>query len=1270
MSRPGWFAHTAARLLGGLLLALWSVACWVGSSVHAEKLPPSYAFTEYTTEEGLPSNLVKDALFDDKGFLWVATDAGALRHDGVDVQVLVDEKSLPIAFVKAIRKLRDGRLLLAADSGLWVARMEAGRATASRLPGADSVRYVRTLFEDTRGVVWFSDRQHVYRLQKGQLSRLEMPESAWSLSFFRGYQVAELPDLSVAILAETGQLFRWFPSGNELVHLKPLGTPLPGDIGGFAVFSNGSLWVAHGVGVSRIRIDADSYQVEQSWDLPMSTSVTQTPWGALLGSASGLHALQGEHLMPMGPGTLRGVQSLKADVNGQVAVATDSGLQVMNPHPFQTVKSFLQKGMQTVAPLGEGVVTLVFDDRNLQAWLYRHARESDGHLRQERLAGPIEHAQSVAVGAQRIWVATGKGEVKTYSPQGEPLQSLALMGDQVGGGMAWSLAFCQGSLWAVFQQGDHNMLRSVDVRGQPRAWGAAEGLRGQVRFVRCLDEVLYVGISDAHGGLLRWTSSGFVPVFAAQARAWRSELNDVGILSDGALVLATERGLWTWREGRAERRDTEEAGSTEQALEVRALAVSPDGWGVWFGTNRGVRHLSDAGQLTFQRNEGLLNPTINPRSVVVDEQGDVWVSHYRGLARLSPHFRLRSMPQAELQPLVSMREPLAHGSSLLVSVRSPFYPTNLVQYQFRVDGSPWKAFSAYEPIAVEGLASGEHLLEVRAGGAGLNWSTVSELPFAVARPWYLSLPFLLLMTLAAVAFAASVRVSWRQLRARLEAESELRQHASALAAKHEQLALLLRHVRQGILSIGADRRVRGEFSAQCEPLLGRSPQGERLEELLADAQSAPHWRACLDDALAANQPHQARLFLSLLPEQVQLHGRTLGTEFVALRDSVEGGVMVTLTDLTERVQLQQQLQAEARRLSLLSSALSDREDFFSLQDEFRVFLERGSEPWAAQSPAALKRHLHTCKGSFAQLGFEHLPDALHELESRLMAMPALPEPDGAVAAAAEVFSPRQRQFLDAALQADLAPIAEALGEEFLRQRGVVSLNAEQAAVVEAWALRELAASSPETGLGPSAAAAGADSLVWHQLAQIRQLSLRFELDAYGRLVSRLASQLGKQARLVLEPGEDFRVSPERHRGWLLSLGHLFRNAVDHGIESPDERFDAGKPECGTVRVTLRERGDGQLEIVIEDDGSGLNEAALRAKARALQSQGAALDAEAASLEELIFFDGLSARSEVSEVSGRGVGLAALRGELRAVGGEVRVETRPGQGTRFTLTVPV
>jgi two-component system chemotaxis sensor kinase CheA len=167
-----------------------------------------------------------------------------------------------------------------------------------------------------------------------------------------------------------------------------------------------------------------------------------------------------------------------------------------------------------------------------------------------------------------------------------------------------------------------------------------------------------------------------------------------------------------------------------------------------------------------------------------------------------------------------------------------------------------------------------------------------------------------------------------------------------------------------------------------------------------------------------------------------------------------------------------------------------------------------------------------------------------------------------------------------------------------------------------------------------------------------------------RAVRDVARSQGVRARLEVRGGTQ-ELDRSLLQGLREPLLHLVRNAVSHGMEPPEARLQAGKPEEGRITLSARLRA-GRVEVVVEDDGRGLDLESIRARARA-RGQAVAGDESDA---RLIFQPGFSTAARVTAVSGRGVGLDVVRTQVEALRGSVEVDSVPGQGARFTLDVPL
>ncbi|MBC7815482.1 MAG: hybrid sensor histidine kinase/response regulator, partial [Planctomycetaceae bacterium] len=178
------------------------------------------------------------------------------------------------------------------------------------------------------------------------------------------------------------------------------------------------------------------------------------------------------------------------------------------------------------------------------------------------------------------------------------------------------------------------------------------------------------------------------------------------------------------------------------------------------------------------------------------------------------------------------------------------------------------------------------------------------------------------------------------------------------------------------------------------------------------------------------------------------------------------------------------------------------------------------------------------------------------------------------------------------------------------------------------------------------------------------------IQGFPRMVRDLARKLGKKIKFEIH-GHNTDVDRDILEKLEAPLNHLLRNAVDHGLETPQQRAQAGKPEQGTLRLEARHRA-GMLSITISDDGRGISLERLRRKVleKGLSTPDLVASMNATELLDFLFLSGFSTAERVTEVSGRGVGLDVVQVMVSAVGGSVRVTSKVGEGSTFYLQLPI
>lgn len=349
-----------------------------------------------------------------------------------------------------------------------------------------------------------------------------------------------------------------------------------------------------------------------------------------------------------------------------------------------------------------------------------------------------------------------------------------------------------------------------------------------------------------------------------------------------------------------------------------------------------------------------------------------------------------------------------------------------------------------------------------------------------------------------------------------------------------------------------------------------------------------------------------------------------------LVDGVFAQIVVTVTDVTDALAAEKLARAARELPEVVGNLLRDRDGFNAMIVETERLL---SELGVEVEGGARARIIHTLKGNSSVWGFLAFSHVCHELEDAL---------DGDASSLQE----RQVQALSDAWNDSLRGVRVFVDIERGDQATTLRISHhDHGEILERLARRE------------------DQSIISAVVREWTRAPLRAPLDTQARQAERLAENLGKRVKVVVDA--DGRMPPLPVPSLVAGLLHAVRNALDHGIETPDERVAAGKPPEATLWFGASACGD-VFEVVVEDDGRGIDWSAVRGRAQQLGLVSSS-DEDA---HEALFSIGLSTAERTTDISGRGIGMAAVREAFRRLGGDVHVESRAGQGTRVVCRAPV
>lgn len=447
-----------------------------------------------------------------------------------------------------------------------------------------------------------------------------------------------------------------------------------------------------------------------------------------------------------------------------------------------------------------------------------------------------------------------------------------------------------------------------------------------------------------------------------------------------------------------------------------------------------------------------------------------------------------------------------------------------------------------------------------------------------------------------------------------------------ITRRNREMTELLDSMDQGFLSMHRDGTLVAERSALAARLLGPYQPGQRLwEAIAAHDPTAGRWlELCWASVLEDTLPLE--LTLHQLPSKLAIGDHSYRIEYKPrIEDGAVTDTLIVITDTTAERARERAEAAERDLLRVVERMTRDPRGFGEFVEETRQLIRRIQDDPGTTAGDAVKREIHTLKGNAAIFGMSQISEKCHELEDAIASTGA-PSPV-LVREIAQMWSELTGK-IERVMGGDKATAIDVRPEDLGELRAAITRGAPVAMlenIVRSWTLERT----------------------------------RPRLERFAEQASGLAGRLGKGELAVQVDDHGVRLDPDRFKPFWSVMSHAVRNAVDHGIEPPSERVTAGKPEHGRIELVTRCEG-GSVVIEIGDDGRGIDWDLVRRTAQ----HAARPHTTRTDLIKAILSDGITTRSEVSDTSGRGIGLAAVREACERLGGKIEIDSELGRGTRF------
>lgn len=497
---------------------------------------------------------------------------------------------------------------------------------------------------------------------------------------------------------------------------------------------------------------------------------------------------------------------------------------------------------------------------------------------------------------------------------------------------------------------------------------------------------------------------------------------------------------------------------------------------------------------------------------------------------------------------------------------------------------------------------------------------------------------------------------------RFDLESKIKKRTKELIEKNNQVTNLLNNTDQGFLTFKDDLIIEKNYSSECSKIFEEEIGGSTIHNLLYpdNIEKSDFMAQILPKIIKSTDEHKISMYLSLLPQEISIKNKFIAIKYKLLQTpSSTAKIMLIMTDKTEEKNLVQARNRERMILEMVVKIISDFDDFLFNMKDYKNFVTlelfqilENRDISSVDKIQTIQRRIHTYKGNFSLFKMFTTSENLQELENDFFEYKKKSKDPDILTLLNFLSKYNMLEWLEK----DLKLLSKILGENFLERESKIKISKDHLEMITTSILDQLSGLTRIT--------------VQNELNKLISKPAREMFYCYIDYSESLAEKSGKLLHKLKIKGGQFPINPAKYSNFSRSLVHLFRNSIDHGIETPDERVQAGKDEAGEISVNLF-RDDSNINIVISDDGRGIDRDKIKEKAIELgffteKDMNKIKDDE---LLEIIFKDEFTTKKDISPLSGRGVGLSAVKKEVELLKGNIKLNSQITKGTTIHFTIP-
>jgi len=488
-------------------------------------------------------------------------------------------------------------------------------------------------------------------------------------------------------------------------------------------------------------------------------------------------------------------------------------------------------------------------------------------------------------------------------------------------------------------------------------------------------------------------------------------------------------------------------------------------------------------------------------------------------------------------------------------------------------------------------------------------------------------------------------------------EKKVIERTADLAKTKQEIQELLDNAGQGFMYFDKDMKIGSEYSKETLHILGEDIFNKNISTLLfSEEYHAEEFSETINDVFEEEDEDMQEVLLSLLPEELLINGNFISLQYKVLSDMQ---MMLILTDISSEKELSQQIKDEQQILKMVVEVATSMEQFLEITSDYKKLLNKIESFKSLDMLPSLAREIHTYKGLFAQKEMLNIVKELHNFENFIVS--SIQE---------KILYPEiksiHKEEMYSWLEKDIEILKDVLGADIFHSSNNISIDKNRIRTISK-KIKNLYDITK-------------NQLEDNSLSQFKNLSNTIEslnnhnikifLNPYKKLVEQLALRLDKQINPMILNSDDIYIS-QKFKPFLNSLVHIFRNSVDHGIEDFETRFENKKEQFGTIicNVTKDEKS---LHLSICDDGKGIDTQYIKKLAlkKGIYSQEKLEKLSEQEVLKIIFLDTFSTSDIITDISGRGVGLASILAELEILNGTMTIVNKENRGIKFDFSIPI